>query len=319
MKALIFSEGNGFGHAARDKVIADHFGFPIMTFGKGAEYCRQEGMDFIEIPFPFVMKTDRQKVRVATDYKELSGFFQPDVLATINRHFKSVDAVIVDGSSLGLALARLSGKKNVFITNDTSSLVGVQGDLQKKAAESLYRTLLRSTNAIIVPDFPPPLTVCMGNLNPAYLPVFCGPLVQRLRQEKHDKKYLVSGKLAGLVRPILGDEAAYGNEIDMRSHYGSAELVIAHGGHTTIMEALSYGKPVLCVVEKDYSERYNNALSLEKNDVGILLDQNLLDGESLATSIEYASTLNRERLWLYEKSASRLRAVDIIDKILQGI
>ena len=319
MKGLIFSEGNGYGHAARDRLLSGHFNFPIMTFGKGAEYCRKNSMDFIEIPSPYRILSEKGKVKIATDYNGLMELFQPGVFAQISRHYEKVDMIIVDGSPLGLAGAMLSRKKAIFITNDVSAMVGVQGEMRKRAAYSLLMSLLKFPKAIIVPDFPPPLAVSMKNLRTSLPLSFCGPLIEKVAQKKHGKKYVVAGPVEKLVRPFLGEKAIYASDVeDIRAYFANAELIISHGGHTTLVEALSFGKPALCIVDGDYQERMNNALQLEKNNVGIMLEKHLLSAESLSASIEYAKTLSRERLDIYRKYAQNSEPLKAIEKCLQG-
>jgi hypothetical protein len=319
MKGLIFSEGNGYGHAARDRIIARHFGFQMMTFGKGAEYCRQHGMDFIELPSPYEIKTGKGKVNLVSDPSDIIGFLKPDVLVTINKHFRKAEFIIVDGTPLGLALAMLARRKAIYITNDLSALVGMHGTIEKRVALSTQDTLLRFAKAVIVPDFPPPLTVTMPNLRTFPKMEFIGPLVEKPKQIKHGKKYLVSG-LDGEIRSVLGSSAIYGHDVgDMRPYYQDCELVICHGGHTTIMESLSFGKPVICVVDGNYSERLNNSLTLEKLGVGIHLDKEMLDKKSLESSIGFAKTLDRDRLGLYKRIADNMDPLADLDAIFRKI
>ncbi len=317
MKGLIFSEGNGYGHVSRDRLLSAHLGFPIMTFGKGAEYCRKNSMDFIEIPSPYRILSEKGKVKIATDYSGLSELFHPEVLSRILGHFERVDRIIVDGSPLGLAGAMLSRKKTIFITNDISALVGIQGEMRKRVAYSLLQRLLKYPESILVPDFPPPLSVSMQNLRTGLPLSFIGPLIEGVKQMKHKKKYAVTGPVENMVRPLLGESAVYASEVaDIRAHFGNAELVISHGGHTTIMEALSHGKASLCIVDGAYPERANNATQLEKKDVGIMLDSSFLSAESLRASIDYALTLDRMRLSLYQRYASGSRPLDSIKALL---
>lgn len=318
MKALIFSEGNGYGHASRDKLISEHFDFPLMTFGKGAEFCRKNNMEFIEIPTPYVIKTGAG-VKFVSDVNGIASFMKQDVLATIISHFRRVDLVIVDGTPLGLGVAMLAGKKSIYITNDTAALVGVHGVIEKKIANSLLKGILRSTKAIIVPDFPPPLSITLPNLNTTFPLTFSGPLTEKTKQKKHGKKVLVSGILANEIRPYLGTDAIYGDESDFNSCYEDCGVVVSHGGHTTIMESLSYGKPIINIVEKDYSERLNNALTLERKDVGVLLEKNLLNKETLLASINYAQTLNKKRLDLYRKTAEEMNPMSILEGVLSKL
>ncbi len=320
MKGLIFSEGNGYGHAARDEIIAQSFGFQMMTFGKGAEYCRERGTDFIELPPPYEIKIDKKGVNLVSDPSDIIGFLKPDVLALINSHFRKADFIIVDGTPLGLALAMLARRKAVYITNDISASVGMQGVIEKRVAQSTQNTLLKSVKAIIVPDFPPPLTITMANLKNPPKMEFVGPLVEETKQVKHDKKYLVSGSLDGEIRSALGDSAVYGSDIgNMRPYYRDCELVLCHGGHTTIMESLSFGKPTLCIVDKNYGERCNNASKLEELGVGIHLDKDLLDKKSLAASIAFAKTLDKDRLELFKRTADEMDPLADLEAIFKKI
>ena len=317
MKALIFSEGNGYGHAARDRLISGRFKIPIMTFGKGAEYCKKNGLNFIEIPAPYVIQSKKRKVTIATNYAEVASLLKPEVLATISNHLRKVDTVIVDGSPLGLAIAMLSRKKALYITNDISALVGVQGMIQRRIASSLQASLLRYPSSIIISDFPPPLTVSMLNLATSLPLTFCGPLVERPKQVRHKKRFVVAGPLEKAVHPLLGDGALYGSDVeDLNRYYEDAELVISHGGHTTAMEALSHGKPLICIVDPAYPERVNNALTLERLGVGVMLDKGLLNKESLEASIGLARTLHKERLALFATVAKRTEPMAVFDSLL---
>jgi len=320
MKALIFSEGNGYGHVARDRFISERFGIPIMTFGKGAEYCRNSSLDFIEIPSPYLIHSTKDRVKIVTNPVQLMRFLKPDVLPAIRAQFQKVDVVVVDGSPLGLAVAMLVGKKTVFLTNDTSALVGVQGMLEKKVAGSLLRTLLQSPAALLVPDFPPPLTVSILNLDTSLPLRFTGPLVGKMKHKAHKKKYVVAGPVEKAIRPILGDEAIYGSQVgDMGPYLRDSELVICHGGHTTMMEALSQGKPLLCIVDRAYPERYHNAMAVDRRGVGILLEKNLVSEESLLASIEFAKTLNRQSLKAYGRVAERSSPLTVFENTLRGL
>lgn len=317
MKGLIFSEGNGYGHASRDRLLSAHLGFPIMTFGKGAEFCRKNSMDFIEIPSPYKILSEKGKVKIATDYSGLSELFHPEVLSHILSRFEGVDRIIVDGSPLGLAGAMLARKKTIFITNDISALVGIQGEMRKSMAYSLLVRLLKYPRSIAIPDFPPPLCVSVQNLRTGLPLTFIGPLIEGVKQARHKKKYAVTGPVEKIVRPLLGESAVYASEVpDIRAYFGNADLIISHGGHTTLMEALSHGKPALCIVDGAYPERVNNAIQLERNSVGIMLDSTLLSAESLRASIDYARTLNRARLSLYRRYASSSRPLDSIKALL---
>lgn len=319
MKIALFAEGNGYGHAARDELLSRHFDEPIITFGKGAEYCKKNRIEHIEIPAPYFIDAGKKRVKIATDLHELVKYIEPGYTRALQQHFKDADAVIVDGSPLGLSIAMLMRKKTLFITNDTSSLVGVSGMLQKKIAGSLLHGLLRYPRAIIVPDFPPPLTATALNLLGDLPLVFSGPLTNHAKQKKHSKKYLVLSVLEEQVRPILREKAIYGSEVkDFNSYYAHCETVLTHAGHSSIMEALSFGKPLVCITNSVHPERTNNALALQRNNVGVILEENQLTKESLPLALEYAKTLDRKRLALYKATAKKSDPLGVFEKLIKN-
>jgi len=319
MKSIIFSEGNGYGHAARDSIISEHFDFQIMTFGKGAEYCKQKNLNFIEIPIPYKIENKKGRVSIATNISDLLNYLAPSVYRTIQADFRKADFVIVDGSPLGLAIAAATRKKAIFITNDTSALVGIHGHLEKKIAGSLTKTLLRSAHAIVVPDFPPPFTISSKNLDASLNLHFSGPLIKKTKQTKHAFKYLVPGNLAKSIQPYLGSEALYGNSDGFSDCYLHSELVFCHGGHTTMMEALSYGKPIISIVDSAYSERVNNSARLQELDLGVTINSNLLSKESVNLAIKYADTLNLRRLSTYSIIAKRSDPCKVLSQIVNEL
>ncbi|VVB73252.1 Uncharacterised protein [uncultured archaeon] len=322
MGTLIFSEGNGYGHVARDKAIADRFGFRIMTFGKGAEYCRMRGMDFIEIPSPYRIEKKRKTTRIVTELSELRKFVKPDVMSAIADCFKRTDVVIVDGSPLGLVLATAAGKRTILIANDISAMVGVGNSVSREFASQFLDRFMKRADAVLVPDFSPPLTVTMLNLQKDIPLEFIGPLTERSSQKRHRKKYVVSTLDSAIVKAVervVGDDAIYASDVgDIRPYYRDCGAVICHGGHTAIMDSLSYGKPPVCVVDGTYSERVNHAAMLERLDVGVSIDKARLSDDSLRCALDYAGTLNQKRLSLYKRTAERTDPLLAIGKILKG-
>ncbi|WP_440952567.1 UDP-N-acetylglucosamine--N-acetylmuramyl-(pentapeptide) pyrophosphoryl-undecaprenol N-acetylglucosamine transferase [Methanococcoides sp. FTZ1] len=55
----------------------------------------------------------------------------------------------------------------------------------------------------------------------------------------------------------------------------SSDLVIAPGGHSTMMEALSFGIPMLSFPDIDHNEQQNNATALEEDGCGKKLDYSI--------------------------------------------
>ena len=232
----------------------------------------------------------------------------------IKENFTKVDFVIVDGSPIGLALCKMLNKKCLFITNDTSSLVGVNGSIQKTIARSMLSNILSIPSKIIVPDFPPPLTITSINLDQRLDLVYAGPFIEKTKQKEHDKNYLVAG--GGIEKPIseiLDDDAIYGkNNFNIKPYYENCDAVICHGGHTTIMEALSYGKPVVCITDESYPERYNNAKCFENKSLGVILNPKELNRTTIDLAIKYVKLSDKRKLELYKKTASKNNYIDVL-------
>jgi len=319
MKGLIFAEGNGYGHVSRDKGISDRFDIPIMTFGKGAEYLKMREADFIEIPSPYNIETANGKTKVIANVAQLLKYLSPSVTIKILQKFKMVDFVIVDGSPAGLILAKLAGKKSVLITNDTSSLVGFTG-IQKRMAGQLNNILLGYPERILVPDYPPPLTVAKYNLLKQNNIDMIGPLIEKAKQVRHNKEVLVittDTEITDKIRAGLGDSALYSSDIgDVKPYYESSKVVITHGGHTTITEALSYGKPVIAVTDYSYPERRNHIQFIEEANVGFGVERQLFKEEYLETMIRSARLLDRNKLKLYKRTARKAHPENEIEQVI---
>jgi UDP-N-acetylglucosamine--N-acetylmuramyl-(pentapeptide) pyrophosphoryl-undecaprenol N-acetylglucosamine transferase len=56
----------------------------------------------------------------------------------------------------------------------------------------------------------------------------------------------------------------------------SSEVVIAPGGHSTIMEALSFGIPILSFPDKEHREQENNAKVIDEKGYGMMLGYSTL-------------------------------------------
>lgn len=59
---------------------------------------------------------------------------------------------------------------------------------------------------------------------------------------------------------------------DQFPYIKGSEVVIAPGGHSTLMETLSFGIPVLSFPDRDHTEQQNNASVIAENGLGYCLD-----------------------------------------------
>lgn len=323
MNGLIFAEGNGYGHVSRDMILSEYFGFNIMTYGLGSKYLKMRGKKHIEIPSPYIIKSEKKTTKITVDIKGLLKLTQPGISDIIVKEFKKADFIIVDGSPLGLILAKIAGKKSMFITNDTSSLVGFNG-IEKGIAKKLNEIILTYPEWIFVPDYKPPLTITKYNIENVYENLeIIGPLIEPVKQIGHNKKIIISTtdeKLNNELKKELGDRAIYGFEVgDIKPYYPSSEFIISHGGHTSITEALAYGKPSVVITDFSYSERKNHVRVLEELNIGFGIDKNLFKTTYIDTIVDSVKLLNKERLNQYKKEARNSKTLKIIEMRINEI
>ena len=68
---------------------------------------------------------------------------------------------------------------------------------------------------------------------------------------------------------------------DQFPYIKSSQVIIAPGGHSTLMETLSFGIPVLSFPDKDHTEQQNNASVIAENELGYCLDYSVSPDEIL--------------------------------------
>ena len=88
------------------------------------------------------------------------------------------------------------------------------------------------------------------------------------------------------------EPVSYGNTrifnwIPNRFEYLKAsDLVIARAGHSTIMQSIFYGKPMILVPTPSHSEQLSNAMQAEKIGVANVIGQDRLNKESLLAKVK---------------------------------
>lgn len=68
---------------------------------------------------------------------------------------------------------------------------------------------------------------------------------------------------------------------DQFPYIKGSEVVIAPGGHSTLMETLSFGIPVLSFPDRGHTEQQNNSLAIAENELGYCLDYSTSPDEIL--------------------------------------
>ena len=100
----------------------------------------------------------------------------------------------------------------------------------------------------------------------------------------------------------------------------ACDLIVCRAGHTTILQALSYGKPMILLPAPEQSEQIYNAKMALKLGIAKILDQKLLSRENLLSAVDEVimddGYLRRVKKLMY--FASKFNAVEKITDIIMG-
>lgn len=97
-----------------------------------------------------------------------------------------------------------------------------------------------------------------------------------------------------------------------------SDVVIAPGGHTTMMEALAFGTPVISFPDKGHVEQQNNALGLEKQECGFRMNYDA-SAEEVLDRIRYAISGELAGPQRFATIASELEGAAGLRKIMEKL
>ncbi|MFH1404004.1 MAG: glycosyltransferase [Candidatus Altiarchaeota archaeon] len=320
MNVLIFMCGEGLGHTSRCISLGRelksaghevHFG----AYGYSRELIEKTGYDAHEIPSEIRLvgksgSLDMRKSVEATirNAKILGG---PMVLKLLDE--LRPDVVVSDSYYLGTLAAKAKGIPVYIIVNQTNMREffvnrGVSLRVLGRLAEGFYFKVFENVDGIIIPDFPPPYTICSRNLcftrDMVDNILYSGPLVRRkygeVKARRLRKPHILSmiggfGYREGIFNNVLeaarmSVEAGFtlvsgpglepsklklpGNVKimpfieDPFPYIKGSDVIIAPGGHSTTMEAMSFGKPLLSIPDMFHSEQESNATVIDEKGLG---------------------------------------------------
>jgi uncharacterized protein (TIGR00661 family) len=173
----------------------------------------------------------------------------------------------------------------------------------------------KSAKGVLIPDLPMPYTVCEYNLTNRNDLIFIGPLIRyklndydvkrgdyilsviggfeyrfrilellsKVAEKKNLKVKMVCGsnEVAEKLRKIKNSKniTIIPITMDMEDLIKNCSFIVCHGGHSTLMEALSFGKPVITIPDLDHPEQENNARKINKLKCGIALSHETLNND----------------------------------------
>ncbi|MCK5628737.1 hypothetical protein KAI12_04650 [Candidatus Bathyarchaeota archaeon] len=255
----------------------------------------------IILPLPFFnIKQDRFAMKKPIAMETLNRYYD------IRKHVPTIrpDLVVSDGDMHVLRLANRWNFPSVYITNVVRPSYGFSPVLYP--GERFTERYVKYCSKIIIPDNPPPYTICeynLGNLEEIGIKErvrFVGGFLDSDSSEESEEQIFVSisgpygtrAKLAQMLIPVFrslkiksiislgipGTKTSLkvGNcEIytwlsskERNEFMRKSKFVVFSGGHMTCLETVKYGKPSICIPTQP--EQMGNAAKLQDLGCSIL-------------------------------------------------
>lgn len=341
MKILISVCGEGFGHTTRciaiGKELSKKHDVRYAAYGKSKDFIEMSGGIVFET-YPEIKlsgkdgKFDVKKSIFNSDYHPAKAIKKElDMIRDYDP-----DLVISDCKYSSIVASKIAKKPYYIITNQNCTKTEKKEKYIVYPVMEVLNVINKSAEKVIIPDLPLPYTVCEYNIKMLENLAFIGPLIRYdvNPEEITDEGYILSviggfeyrfkilellNKLShkkGLkVKMVCGsyDVAEKLEKIksenvevipittEMDELIKKCSFIVCHGGHSTLMEAVCFGKPIITIPDLDHPEQENNAKKISDMNCGISLTYKNLD-EELEKAIEKINSDTK-----YLKNAKKLQ------------
>lgn len=327
--------GEGYGHSSRDMALASELtgaGCNVLMGGYGYVLDRlKKSFNAVEIKKELEMVgKDGVFDLGATIYRSSGSALNfSKIISHENKVIENFrpDCVVADGRASAVLAAFRLGIPCIIISNQTSIEHFFKNTtfflrFFGKGIELMLEGMEALSDKILIPDFPPPYTICNDTLSKNRHIMkkqhFIGPVVAEdfQNQIQFDTPFqpFIITILGGhsFRRPIFegilkiahrfpgfnflifaqfknGDipenVKVLGFAEDISSYMQRAELIITQAGHSTAMEILTLGKPSLIIPDKGQIEQENNSARMKELGVCETLDYDSLNNENFFEKI----------------------------------
>lgn len=330
--------GEGYGHSSRNIAIAKvlvNAGADVLMGSYGYVLDRlSKSFTTVEIEREFEMVgiDGVFDIDATISQSKFSMLHFPRIILNeikIIKNFKAT-CVVADGRNAAVFAALKLGLPCIIISNQTSLEHFFNENkfllrLIRKPVDFVYNTIMAFADEILIPDFPPPDTVCLYTLSKSRHVMkkhrFIGPVVYFNHGSPKQNRSLLRGH--PFVLTLLGGHSfrvpifkmvlkiayrfpdinfliftKFGSDTtpknvtikdfaeDISSYILAADLIITQAGHSTAMEILTFGKSAIIIPDKGQVEQENNAMRMRELGVCETLDYSSLNPESLFEKID---------------------------------
>lgn len=357
-KVYLSVSSEGYGHSSRASAIAREFSqneIIVGSYGYALERFKRNDYPCLELPQELKLFGEKGEFDVTkTIIKNHAWAY------TFNNIVKKeieiiretgASCVVADGRLAPVMAADKLGLPCVVITNQSAfypffeqdtALIRVFG----RSFDWVMKTWLSSAEEIMIPDFPPPLTICLPNLSRKYKVKkrtrFVGPLVtfeenEVIPVDKPGDKYVVvtlggheyrkplldnvieTAKImpdiyfdifTGFeVKEVPDNVKIRGTVSEIAPYMKAADLVITQAGHSTAMELLTLGKPSVIIPDLKQREQENNASRMAETGVAEVINYNELSTKKLANAIRTVLCESKygQNAEIYKEAAKKIQ------------
>ncbi|WP_421077995.1 MJ1255/VC2487 family glycosyltransferase [Methanothermococcus sp. Ax23] len=317
MKILISVCGEGFGHTTRCVAIGEELSkehdVKFIAYGKSMDFIKRYNYDVFET-YPEIKlsgndgKFDIKKSIFNNKYNPAKAIKRE--MEIIRKY--DPDLIISDCKYSTVVASRFLRKPYYIITNQNYTRTHNKEKFIVYPVMKLLNVINKSAEKVIIPDLPMPYTICEYNLTKLDNLSFVGPTIRYKLDDYENKRgdYILS-VIGGFeyrfrILKLLNDVAEEKN-IKVKMVCGSYEVakklnkikssnveviplttnmenlikncsfMVCHGGHSTLMEAMSFGKPVITIPDLDHPEQENNSRKINDLKCGIALSHKTLE------------------------------------------
>ncbi len=311
MKILISVCGEGFGHTTRcisvGQELSKYHNIAYIAYGKSKTFIEKYGYKVYQTcpEVKLIGKDGKFDIKKSIFNKEYSPTKAIMLEKKIVKEYNP-DLIISDCKYSTVAIAKVKKIPFYVITNQNYTGTDKKEKIVVTPVMNILNLINKSAKNLIIPDLPRPYTICHYNLKDIGNLLYSGPLIRyNLENYKVKRGNYILSIIGGFEYryKILEElnKIAEKNNLKVKMVCGSKEVaekisknksknveiipivkdiellmkncsfVVCHGGHSTLMESICFGKPVITVPDLDHPEQENNAKKINELKNGICL------------------------------------------------
>ncbi|AEF97024.1 Conserved hypothetical protein CHP00661 [Methanotorris igneus Kol 5] len=336
--------------------LKNHYDIAFIAYGKSKNYIESLGYEVFETYPEIKLtgyegKFDIKKSIFNKEYNPTKAIKRE---REIIKHYNP-DLIISDCKYSTIIASKFLKKPYYIITNQNYTKTDKKEKFIVYPVMSMLNVINRSAEEVLVPDLPLPYTICEYNLKIIDNLEFIGPLIRYKPKNIKDGGYILSviggfeyryrilKYLAEIavkndlnVKLVCGswgvgrELESYVNKLtdnpknieiipftnNMEKLIKNCSFIVCHGGHSTIMEGISFGKPLIVIPDLNHPEQENNAKKVQDLACGITISHNEIEKLEMAINEIQNNKIYAENAKKLKKLCKQYNGRENIRKII---